>query len=40
MGRAGLETMTKNLKSSNGLKDYLGSSSEKMRERFRRDEEQ
>jgi hypothetical protein len=39
MGRAGLETMTKNLKSSNGLKDYLGSSSEKMRERFRRDEE-
>jgi hypothetical protein len=40
MGRAGLETMTKNLKSSNGLKDYLGSSSEKMRERFRRDEDQ
>ena len=39
MGRAGLETMTKNLKSSNGLKDYLGSSSEKMRERFKRDDE-
>ncbi|HEY1118876.1 MAG TPA: DUF3040 domain-containing protein [Acidimicrobiales bacterium] len=39
MGRAGLETMTKNLKAGNGLKDYLGTSSEKMRERFRRDEQ-
>jgi len=39
MGRAGLESMTKNLKAGNGLRDYLGSSSEKMRERFRRDEQ-
>jgi hypothetical protein len=39
MGRAGLESMTKNLKASNGLRDYLGSSSEKMRDRFRRDEQ-
>jgi len=39
MGRAGLESMTKNLKASNGLRDYLGNSSEKMRQRFRRDEE-
>jgi len=39
MGRAGLESMTKSLKASNGLRDYLGASSEKMRERFRRDEQ-
>lgn len=40
MGRAGIETMTKNMKAGNGLRDYLGTSSERMRERFKRDEQQ
>ena len=39
MGRAGLESVTNSLKASNGIKDYLGSSSERMRERFRRNDE-
>lgn len=39
MGRAGLESMTKNIKAGNGLRDYLGTSSERMRERFKRDEQ-
>ncbi len=39
MGRAGLDSVTSSLKASNGLKDYLGNSSERMRERFRRDEQ-
>lgn len=39
MGRAGLDSVTSSLKASNGLRDYLGSSSEKMRERFKRDEQ-
>jgi len=39
MGRAGLDAMTKNVKAGNGLRDYLGTSSERMRERFRRDEQ-
>jgi hypothetical protein len=38
MGRAGIDAMTKNLKAGNGLRDYLGTSSERMRDRFRRDE--
>lgn len=40
MGRAGLESVTKTLRTKNNLREVLGSSSEKMRERFnRRDEE-
>ena len=39
MGRAGLESVTKTIKAGNGLREVLGSSSEKMRERFKRDEE-
>jgi len=39
MGKAGLDQMTKNMKAGNGLRDYLGTSSEKMRERFKRDEQ-
>jgi len=39
MGRAGLDAMTKNMKAGNGLRDYLGTSSERMRERFKRDEQ-
>lgn len=39
MGRAGIETMTKNIRAGNGLRDYLGTSSERMRERFKRDEQ-
>ena len=39
MGRAGLESVTKRMKAGNGLREVLGSSSEKMRERFKRDEE-
>jgi len=39
MGRAGLDAMTKGMKAGNGLRDYLGTSSERMRERFRRDEQ-
>ena len=38
MGKAGLETVTSRIKANNGLRDYLGNSSAKMRERFRRDE--
>ena len=38
MGRAGLESVTTRMKGSNGLREVLGSSSEKMRERFKRDE--
>ncbi len=40
MGRAGLESVTKTLKASNGLRDYLGNSSERMRERFRRNDDE
>ena len=39
MGRAGLESVTKTIKAGNGLREVLGSSSEKMRERFKRNEE-
>ena len=39
MGRAGLETVSKRMRAGNGLREVLGSSSEKMRERFKRDEE-
>ncbi len=39
MGRAGLESVTKTLKAGNGLREVLGSSSDKMRERFKRNEE-
>ena len=38
MGRAGLETVTKRMRAGNGLREVLGSSSDKMRERFKRDE--
>lgn len=41
MGRAGLDSVTKRMKSGNGLREVLGSSSEKMRERFnKRDDTQ
>jgi hypothetical protein len=39
MGRAGLESVTTRMKGSNGLREVLGTSSEKMRERFKRDED-
>ncbi len=39
MGKAGIDAMTKNMKAGNGLRDYLGASSERMRERFKRDEQ-
>jgi hypothetical protein len=39
MGRAGLESVTKTIKAGNGLREVLGSSSEKMRERFKRNDE-
>ena len=39
MGRAGLESVTKTIKGGNGLREMLGSSSERMRERFKRNEE-
>lgn len=39
MGRAGLESVTTKLKASNGLREMLGSSSERMRERFKRNGE-
>lgn len=39
MGRAGLESVTKSLRAKNSLREVLGTSSERMRERFRRDEE-
>lgn len=39
MGRAGLESVTNTIKAGNGLREVLGSSSEKMRERFKRNEE-
>lgn len=38
MGRAGLESVTRSLRAGNGLRQYIDSSSERMRERFRRDE--
>ncbi len=40
MGKAGLESVTKRLNGGNGLREYLGNSSEKMRQRFRREDEQ
>lgn len=40
MGRAGLESVTSRIKAGNGLREVLGSSSEKMRERFRRNEDE
>ena len=39
MGRAGLESVSKRMRAGNGLREVLGSSSEKMRERFKRDDE-
>ena len=39
MGRAGLESVTKRMKAGNGLREVLGSSSARMRERFKRDED-
>lgn len=39
MGRAGLESVTSSLRSKSSLREVLGSSSEKMRERFKRDED-
>lgn len=39
MGRAGLESVTTSLRNKNGLREVLGSSSERMRERFRRDDD-
>ena len=39
MGRAGLESVTNRMKAGNGLREMLGTSSEKMRERFKRDDE-
>ncbi len=39
MGRAGLETVTKRMRAGSGLREVLGSSSEKMRERFKREED-
>ena len=39
MGRAGLESVTTRMKGGNGLREVLGSSSEKMRERFKREED-
>lgn len=39
MGRAGLESVTKTIKAGNGLREVLGTSSERMRERFKRDEQ-
>lgn len=39
MGRAGLESVTSRIRAGNGLREVLGSSSEKMRERFKRDED-
>ncbi len=40
MGKAGLDSVTRTIKASNGIKDYLDSSSERMRERFRRRDEE
>ena len=37
LGRAGLQQMTQSMRSS-GLRDYFGSTSQRMRERFRREE--
>jgi hypothetical protein len=37
LGRAGLQQMTHSMRSS-GLRDYLGSTSQRMRERFRRED--
>lgn len=39
MGRAGLESVTTRMKAGNGLREVLGTSSEKMRERFKRNDE-
>ena len=39
MGRAGLESVTKRMKAGNGLREVLGSSSARMRERFKREDE-
>lgn len=38
MGRAGWQQMTSSMRAA-GLKDYLGNTSNRMRERFKRDEE-
>lgn len=38
MGRAGMEQVTRSMRTA-GLKDYFGSTSQRMRDRFRRDEE-
>ena len=37
MGRAGLQQVTQSMRAS-GLRDYFGSTGQRMRERFRRDE--
>ena len=37
LGRAGLQQMTQSMRSS-GLRDYFGSTSQRMRERFRRED--
>lgn len=37
LGRVGLQQMTQSMRSS-GLRDYFGSTSQRMRERFRREE--
>lgn len=39
MGRAGLESVTSSLRSKSSLREVLGTSSERMRERFKRDED-
>ncbi len=39
MGRAGLESVTSSLRSKSSLREVLGASSERMRERFKRDED-
>lgn len=39
MGRAGIESVTNKMRSGSGLREVLGSSSERMRERFKRDED-
>lgn len=39
MGKAGVDAMTSKLRANNGLREYLGASSDRMRERFKRDEQ-
>ena len=38
MGKAGLDSVTKSLRTKTSLREVLGSSSDKMRERFRRED--